>query len=144
MSRTTVAAPATNRRTARIRRVCAGGVAAVAVLAASAACGNSPSHPGGGNSTSSGTGNSASSGTGTSVEVKNFAFSPAALSVPVGAKVTWTFDDAAQHTVKADDGSFSSAPLNNGKTYSFTFNKAGAYHYICTIHQYMTGTITVR
>jgi plastocyanin len=28
--------------------------------------------------------------------------------------------------------------------YSFTFNMAGKYEYICTIHQYITGSVTVK
>ena len=75
------------------------------------------------------------------MDVKNFAFSPKSLSVAVGTKVTWTFDDDVLHNVTASDSSFKSADLSSGKTYSYTFNKAGTYNYICTIHQYMTGTV---
>jgi plastocyanin len=77
------------------------------------------------------------------VEVKNFSFSPMDLTVTAGTTVTWKFDDSAQHTVKASDGSFTSPALSNGKTFSFKFTKPGKYSYICSIHQYMTGTITV-
>ncbi|MCW2524818.1 MAG: plastocyanin [Frankiales bacterium] len=65
------------------------------------------------------------------------------LTVPVGTKVTWKFEDSAAHTVKANDGSFTSPAMKSGQTFSFTFTKAGSYPYICSIHQYMTGTITV-
>jgi plastocyanin len=78
------------------------------------------------------------------IDIKNFTFTPMALTVSVGTKVTWMFEDSAKHTVKADDGSFSSPALSDGQTFSFTFTKAGTYSYICSIHQYMKGTITVK
>ena len=81
---------------------------------------------------------------GTTIDVKNFSFNPMSLTVKVGTKVTWKFDDAAAHTVKASDGSFSSPALSGGKTYSYTFTKAGTFAYICSIHQYMTGSIIVQ
>ena len=66
------------------------------------------------------------------------------MTVAVGTKVTWKFEDSAAHTVKANDGSFSSPPMKSGQTFSYTFTKAGTFPYICSIHQYMTGTITVK
>jgi plastocyanin len=133
----------------------AAATAGVALLGGVAACGSS----GGGTSTGpsgmasmSGMGSmsgmpmgssSEASGTAT-IDVKNFAFSPMNLTVTKGTKVTWKFEDSAQHTVKANDGSFSSPALSGGKTYSFTFDKVGTYPYICSIHQYMTATITVK
>jgi plastocyanin len=78
------------------------------------------------------------------VDIKNFAFSPKDLTVTKGTKVTWKFEDSAAHTVKADDGSFTSPALSNGKTFSYTFTKTGTFKYICSIHQYMTATVTVK
>lgn len=78
------------------------------------------------------------------VVVKNFSFNPMSLTVPVGTTVTWKFEDAAPHTVSALDKSFASASLSSGQTYSFRFMTAGTYQYICSIHQYMKGSVTVR
>jgi amicyanin len=81
-----------------------------------------------------------------SVTIKDYAFSPANITVKVGTKVTWTNDDSVGHTVTADDPS-SDAPASGtfgkGETYSFTFNKAGTYDYHCEPHPYMKGTVTV-
>ncbi|MGY0236725.1 cupredoxin domain-containing protein [Longispora urticae] len=127
---------------ARLRLVAAGGCVAVAL----AGCGNTPpaaDHPAGSTPPTSSSAAVMANGD-TTVEVKNFTFTPQNLSVPVGAKVTWKFEDGAKHNVKAADGSFSSADLNSGATYTFTFTKAGTFPYICGLHQYMTATITVR
>jgi plastocyanin len=77
------------------------------------------------------------------VDIQNFAFSPDTLSVPAGTTVTWTNLDSTAHTVTADNGAFNSDDLPTGQTYSFTFNTPGTYAYHCSIHPYMTGTVTV-
>jgi plastocyanin len=33
--------------------------------------------------------------------------------------------------------------LAPGATFSFTFTNPGTYNYLCTIHTFMTGTVTV-
>jgi amicyanin len=81
-----------------------------------------------------------------SVNIDNFAFSPAKITVKVGTTVTWTNKDSVTHTVTSDDGSaaaFDSGNLESGKTYQFTFQKAGTYTYHCNIHPDMQGTIVV-
>lgn len=80
---------------------------------------------------------------GGAVEVKSFAFTPPTVTVPAGSTVTWTFADTAAHNVRAADGTFTSPDLTAGKTYQQKFPKAGTYKYLCGIHQYMTGTVTV-
>jgi plastocyanin len=110
--------------------------AAACLLTAATGCSSSGSGPTGGGSTVSG-------GPAT-VTVRNFSFSPGDLTVDVGAKVTWKFEDSVQHNVSADDKTFMSDDLNRGHSYSFTFNKAGSYDYTCTIHPQMHGRVTVR
>lgn len=82
---------------------------------------------------------------GNAVTIKNFAFAPAALMVKVGTTVTWTNQDSDAHTVTSQNGTgpLSSAALNTGQTYSYTFTKPGTYAYLCTIHPFMTATVTV-
>ena len=121
-------------------------VAAIAVAALATACSSSKSNDNPATSADVGTAASTSADTGASgdqVEVKNFAFSPGTLKVKVGTNVTWQFADDTTHTVKADDGSFQSSGLSSGKTFSFTFAKAGQYKYICSIHPSMKGEVDV-
>jgi plastocyanin len=138
-------------RSARRLLISTGATAAAVVLVA--ACSSSKSGGGSPSSTppaNASTAASAASGGSTAtskdvtVDVRNFTFTPGDLTVTVGTKVTWKFDDSTSHTVKADNGAFTSSALNGGKTYSFTFNSAGTYNYICSIHPYMKGAITVK
>ncbi len=78
-----------------------------------------------------------------SVAIQSFAFGPATVSIRPGTTVTWTQDDEDQHTVTADDGSFTSSPLVTGQTYTHTFTAPGTYHYHCSIHPFMHGTVVV-
>lgn len=78
------------------------------------------------------------------VNVKNFSFNPQQVTVPVGATVTWVFQDDTDHTATANDKSFNSPKLKGGAKYQYTFTKAGTYPYMCSIHQYMTGTVIVK
>jgi amicyanin len=77
------------------------------------------------------------------VHIKNFAFSPATITVKAGSTVVWTNDDAIQHDVTFDGGGITSSVLNHSDTFSHTFPTAGTYHYICSIHPFMHGTVVV-
>lgn len=82
---------------------------------------------------------------GTAVAIKGFAFSPASLTVKAGTKVTWTNQDSDAHTVTSDGsgGPLNSKAMNTGDTFSYTFGRPGTYKYLCTIHPFMTATVTV-
>jgi plastocyanin len=59
--------------------------------------------------------------------------------------VTVTNDDQVVHTWTSTSGpaAFNSGDLNPGSSYSVTFTVPGTYGYECSIHTFMTGTITV-
>lgn len=76
------------------------------------------------------------------VEIFDFKFNPAVMIVKVGTTVKWVNKDSAPHIV-ASAGNFTSNTLNKNETYSFTFSQPGTYAYICGIHTYMKGIITV-
>jgi len=81
------------------------------------------------------------------VSIKNFAFDPpnATATVSPGTTVTWVNNDQVPHTVTATNpaGVFDSGTLQPGQSYSFAFDKPGAYAYHCNIHPDMTATVTV-
>jgi plastocyanin len=78
------------------------------------------------------------------IVMKGFAFVPADVTIKAGESVTWTNEDSVTHDVTADDGGFQSGNMENGATFTFTFDKAGSYPYYCALHPTMTGTITVQ
>ncbi len=77
------------------------------------------------------------------VEIVNFLYEPDPVRVETGGKVTWQNMDAAPHTATADDGSFDTETLEEGKLKSESFKKAGTYTYFCEIHPDMRGTVEV-
>ena len=84
------------------------------------------------------------------ITIQNFAFSPAAITVPRGTTITWVNQDSAGHTIVSDaQGSvaqgalFTSNALGNGATYSFKFDNPGTYAYHCSIHPTMKATVIV-
>jgi plastocyanin len=77
------------------------------------------------------------------VSAKDFMFTPASITVKAGTIVTWVNLDDEPHTVFSDAGLFRSAALDTKERFSFKFEKAGTYHYLCTIHPRMLGTVVV-
>src|SRR3954471_2097110 len=75
------------------------------------------------------------------VSIKNSRFTPARVSVKKGDTVVWTNNDDRDHTVVADDGSFSSGTIKPDKSYQYTFRKAGTFGYACKLHPRMKGSV---
>jgi plastocyanin len=77
------------------------------------------------------------------VSIQDFTFIPSEIRISVGDTITWTNNDNTDHTVLANDGSFSSEVLQTGHQFSFKFEESGTFEYICGIHPTMQGTIIV-
>ncbi|MFD9686623.1 cupredoxin domain-containing protein [Kitasatospora sp. NPDC059146] len=78
------------------------------------------------------------------VIIKNFAFSPATLTVKAGQTVTVMNQDSTAHTLTASDKSFDTGTIQPGASATFTApQQTGDHPYICTIHPFMHGTLTV-
>jgi plastocyanin len=78
------------------------------------------------------------------IVMKNFDFSPMDTTIAPGDTVTWKNMDGEPHTVASRDGLFRSPALDQNDTYTFKFDHAGVFKYICSIHPKMMGTITVQ
>lgn len=78
------------------------------------------------------------------VTIVDFAFDPPDLEVAAGTSVTFTNEDGATHTATAEDDAFDTGDLGQGDTGEVTLDEPGTYAYLCSIHNYMTGTITVQ
>jgi plastocyanin len=82
---------------------------------------------------------------GNEVTIKNFTFDPAGITVKKGTTVKWTnYDDVGHNVIESDNKTGPSSPLlAKNQSYSFTYNEAGIFAYKCSVHPYMTGSITV-
>jgi plastocyanin len=78
------------------------------------------------------------------IDIDNFAFAPATLTVTPGTTLTWKNEDDSPHRIGDKNGTFKSAALDTDDTFSHTFAAPGEYPYICTIHPYMAGKIIVK
>jgi plastocyanin len=77
------------------------------------------------------------------VYMKNLAFSPNTITVPVNTTVKWTNQDGVTHTVTSNTGLFDSGNIPGGGTFIFQFTAQGTFPYHCKIHN-MQGTIIVQ
>lgn len=79
----------------------------------------------------------------TKMNIQNMAFMSPNIQVKVGTTVTWTNQDSVPHSVTFKNGMKDSGLLNQGQSFSYTFNTPGTYQYYCTVHPYMVATVTV-
>lgn len=79
--------------------------------------------------------------------IKDFAFVPANVTVKVGTTVTWINQGPTPHTTTAYDQQgkkiWDSNILLKGQKYSVTFKSPGSFDYLCTLHPFMKGHLTV-
>lgn len=82
------------------------------------------------------------------VTISNTTFSPATVTIDPGKPVCWTWSGSIEHTVKADDESFSSGNPATQNTFQHTYTTPGTYGYYCQVHGSLTagmrGTVVVR
>jgi plastocyanin len=78
------------------------------------------------------------------VEIKDFAYNPPEITVPVGGSVTWTNQDAAPHTATGlDREALQSGAIATGESFTQAFDTAGTVEYFCEFHPNMKGSIVV-
>lgn len=128
-----------------IRARSLGVLSAACLLMALTSCSDSNSGGSGSTASASPPASSPAAGGADRIDIKNFAFNPATLTVKAGAVVTVTNSDTTTHTVTATGAkTFDTGDIAVGKTVTFTAPaKAGSYPFICTIHTFMHGTLTV-
>lgn len=77
------------------------------------------------------------------IVIKDYMFGPNSLTIKAGTTVTWANKDDEPHTVVSDTGLFRSGAVDTDDTFTFKFDKPGTYHFTCSIHPRMVGTIVV-
>jgi plastocyanin len=78
------------------------------------------------------------------IVMKDFMFAPMSLTVKAGTTVMWANKDDEPHTVVSDSGLFRSGAIDTDGTFSFRFDRPGTYHFVCSIHPRMVGTVVVQ
>jgi plastocyanin len=80
------------------------------------------------------------------VQVGHNRLEPANVTIQAGESVTFHNQDRMPggHTIVADDGGFSSPPLEQDGSWSQTFESPGAHSYHIEEHPGAKGTITVQ
>ena len=77
------------------------------------------------------------------IEIKDFMFAPTPLKIRAGTAVMWLNQDDEPHTIVSDTGLFRSGGIDTNESFTYTFEKPGTYHFACSIHPRMVGTIVV-
>lgn len=75
------------------------------------------------------------------VQIKNFKYVPAVVTINKGDTVRWTNLDKAPHDAMGDG--WNSEMLQTGMTSEVTFDTPGTYDYICSVHPSMKAQVIV-
>jgi plastocyanin len=78
------------------------------------------------------------------VAIKATGFSPASVTISTTDAVKWTNRDTKDHQIVANNGSFASAVIKPGRSYTHTFNTAGTFRYHDALHPALTGRVIVK
>lgn len=79
------------------------------------------------------------------IDITDYEFLPAELTVAPGAEIPVSNNDTDAHTLTAKgDGGFDTDTLEGEASGSITApSEAGTYEYVCAFHPFMTGSVTV-
>jgi plastocyanin len=77
------------------------------------------------------------------VNIYGAVFQPATVTIQRGDAVKWVNRDNANHQIVADDGTFASAILRQGRSYTHKFSAAGTFRYRDVLGQLKRGTVVV-
>jgi plastocyanin len=78
------------------------------------------------------------------IKIDNFTFGPPKLLVTKGTTVTWTNQDDIPHSIVLSALGVHSKALDTDKSFTYQFDKAGTFAYVCGLHPAMRGTVVVR
>ncbi len=80
----------------------------------------------------------------TRVNLVDFTFTPARITVAAGTKVTFANTGKTPHNATSSQGGgWDTGMLDGGEAATVTFNKPGTYNFTCTPHPFMIGEVVV-
>jgi plastocyanin len=78
------------------------------------------------------------------VDIRDFVYFPADLTVNAGTRVTWVNYDSAPHTATATSAGWDTGGLERNDRGAVTLDEPGSFSYFCIYHPNMKGVVTVR
>jgi plastocyanin len=78
------------------------------------------------------------------VDIRDFVYFPADLTVDAGTKVTWVNYDSAPHTATGTSGDWDTGRLDRNDRNSVVFEEPGDFPYFCVYHPNMKAVVAVR
>lgn len=78
------------------------------------------------------------------VPIREYRYAPDRIEIDAGTAVRWVNYDEAVHTATADDGSWNSGAIEQGRSWTAVFDRPGTYTYHCGPHPFMRGVVVVR
>ncbi|NTW22443.1 copper-binding protein [Candidatus Falkowbacteria bacterium] len=76
------------------------------------------------------------------IDITNFAFQPATITINAGDTIVWTNRDSVSHNIKGQGLSSPTMPANG--IHKQLFSKSGSYDYACGLHPDMKGKVIVQ
>jgi len=83
------------------------------------------------------------------IQEESSSYIPEKPTIFRGTIVSWVNHDSVTHTVQSQDGKgnvislFNSDVLQPGQKFDYGFKEPGVYQYLCTLHPWRTGVVTV-
>ena len=78
------------------------------------------------------------------VDIRDFTFIPADLTINADTKVTWVNYDSAPHTATGTADDWDTGRLDQDDRAAVVFDRAASFPYFCVYHPDMKGVVTVR
>ena len=78
------------------------------------------------------------------VDIRDFVYFPADLTVNAGTTVTWVNYDSAPHTATGTSDDWDTGRLDRNERGSVVFDTPGSFPYVCIYHPNMKAVVTVR
>jgi plastocyanin len=78
------------------------------------------------------------------IGIDNFKFGPNPLLIDQGTEVTWTNHDDIPHSIVLNSLGVHSKPMDTDGTFTYKFDKAGTYFYVCGLHPFMQAKVVVK
>jgi plastocyanin len=74
----------------------------------------------------------------------NFKFGPNPLTISQGTEVTWTNHDDIPHSIVLNALGVHSKAMDTDGKFTYKFDKAGTYFYVCGLHPFMQAKVVVK